>query len=925
MLRRVLPLLLLLSVAGLSEIADLAAQGPSFTFHTLAGRPTRGSSDGSGSAAAFNNPQGIAIASTGPTGVATDSSGNVYVADRGNNLIRRITPAGVTTTVTAQNTIADYADGTAAASRFTAPYALAFDAAGNLYVSDGGNHAIRVGLVAATVPAFTTQPSSTSVNAGANATFTVAVTGTLTPTIRWQVSTNGGTSWSNLSDAAPHSSTTTTTLTITAATGSLSTYRYRAVATNQSGSTTSNAATLTVNFMSATPTSLRFGARKAGSAGAITAVTPPQTVTVIFSGTSTTWTATSNQTWAVVGNGTGSGNGQFTVSIANPSNVIGASTSLSATITITPGSGTLAAVAVPVVLTIDQTGSSTQAPIGQVDTPAQGATGIAGAIAVNGWVIDHIGVRSVKVYCNCIATEPQVNCQTGIVDGTAVVYVGNGSVVAGARPDVEAAFPAYPTANAAGWGIQILTNMLPRMQGTFAANGGVGPISFYAVATDIEGNRTLLSRACTDTVRVPTSITMDNDAIAKPFGTIDTPAEGATVSGFFANFGWALTPDSNTTADGTDIVIPTNGSTMFVFIDGVPVAPIAYSQCRGNVGNPVPAGVYCNDDISNIFGAPTPQAALTTRTSNATRHRNLDAQLGAIGAYVINTTTLSSGLHTLAWSVTDSAGRVEGIGSRFFSVLNSSDAAIDVAQAAQSRGPASRLASLRVGTTAIQGRSGFDVTAPYLPVEAEADGVRRVTISETGRLELSLGAMTQGFLSANGTLRDLPPGSQLNAETGVFTWAPGPGYLGTYRLVFVGGDEQIQVDVTIRTPTPTAAGESEIRMHLDQVRSAGFAVPSALPALSTPHLARQVHVTVAGWAFDPQAFTGSGIGAVHVWARRLDVPGAAAAFVGEATLSNPGFSLTASLPPGVYELTAYAWNWRTGRWEDARSVVVPLR
>jgi len=139
---------------------------------------------------------------------------------------------------------------------------------------------------------------------------------------------------------------------------------------------------------------------------------------------------------------------------------------------------------------------------------------VQGAIAVPGWVLDDIGIASVNVYRNCIPTEPQVNCQTGVVDGTAVVYVGAGSVVAGARPDVEAGFPTYAATNTAGWGIQIRTNMLPRMQGSFAANGGQGPISFYAVATDIEGNRTLLSRAYTNTVRVPTSHTMDDGAMA---------------------------------------------------------------------------------------------------------------------------------------------------------------------------------------------------------------------------------------------------------------------------------------------------------------------------------------------------------------------------------------------------------------------------
>jgi hypothetical protein len=856
----------------------------------------QGYQDATGTSAAFN----------GPTGVAVDSAGNVYVADRGNNLIRRVTPAGVTTTVNAANTTGNYADGASASARFMQPYALAFDAAGNLYVSDGGNHAIRVGMLSATTPTITTHPSSSTVNSGVNATFTVAATGNLAPSVRWQVSTNAGTTWTDLSNTAPHSGVTTTTLTV-AATVTQNNYRYRAIATNQSGSTASNPATLTVNYMTASPTALRFGAIKAGASGAITAVTPPQAVTVLFNGISSTWTASSNQPWAVVSGGSGNGNGRFTVSIANPSNVLGGSTSVSATITITQSS--LASVTVPVTLGIDVGGASTQAPIGQMDTPAQNATGVQGAIAVTGWVLDDLGIASVKVYRNCLPAEPQANCQSGIVAGTNVVYVGDGQVVAGARPDVEAAFPTYAATNTAGWGIQVLTNMLPRTTGTFAPNGGQGQLTLYAVATDIEGNSTLLSRAYTDTVRTPTSITMDNDNIAKPFGTIDTPAEGSTVSGSIANFGWAITPDSNTTAETGDILIPTNGSTMFVFIDGVPVAPVAYNQCRGNVGNPVPAGVYCNDDISNIFGAATPQAALTTRTANATRYRNLDAQRAAIGAYIIDTSGLASGLHSLAWSVTDSANRTEGIGSRYFYVLNSADEtpgdrASVAARAVQSRGAVSDLATIAVGSTVL-GRSGFDLTAPLLPVEADAAGVRQVRIADNGRLELRLTDVDAGYLVANGSLRDLPAGSHLDATAGVFTWAPGPGFLGTYRLTFVGSNGQTVVDVTIAPDTATAPDVSEIRMSLDPVRSTPF--------------------EVRGTAFDPQAFTGSGIYAVHVWARRLDVPNASAAFVGAATITGRQYRLATPLPNGVYEVTVYAWNGRTGRWEDARSQVVSIR
>ena len=89
-------------------------------------------------------------------------------------------------------------------------------------------------------PQVTTQPANQTVTAGATATFTAAATGSPTPTVQWQVSTDGGTSYSNIAGA------TTGTLSLTAVTTAQNDNRYRAVFTNGAGSATSNAATLTV-------------------------------------------------------------------------------------------------------------------------------------------------------------------------------------------------------------------------------------------------------------------------------------------------------------------------------------------------------------------------------------------------------------------------------------------------------------------------------------------------------------------------------------------------------------------------------------------------------------------------------------------------------------------------------------------------------
>jgi hypothetical protein len=90
-------------------------------------------------------------------------------------------------------------------------------------------------------PTITESPSNQTVVTGNTATFTAAATGDPTPTVQWQVSTNGGTSWSNVSGA------TNTTYSFTAASGDNGN-QYRAVFTNSAGSATSSAATLTVNY-----------------------------------------------------------------------------------------------------------------------------------------------------------------------------------------------------------------------------------------------------------------------------------------------------------------------------------------------------------------------------------------------------------------------------------------------------------------------------------------------------------------------------------------------------------------------------------------------------------------------------------------------------------------------------------------------------
>jgi prepilin-type N-terminal cleavage/methylation domain-containing protein len=111
---------------------DIRKITPAAVVTTLAGSGAAGYADGTGIRAIFNNP----------TGVAVDSSGTVYVADSGNNRIRKITPAGVVTTL-AGSGAAGYADGTGTSAIFNKPYGIAVDASGALYVTDFNNYRVR--------------------------------------------------------------------------------------------------------------------------------------------------------------------------------------------------------------------------------------------------------------------------------------------------------------------------------------------------------------------------------------------------------------------------------------------------------------------------------------------------------------------------------------------------------------------------------------------------------------------------------------------------------------------------------------------------------------------------------------------------------------------------------------------------------------
>ena len=336
--------------------------------------------------------------------------------------------------------------------------------------------------------------------------------------------------------------------------------------------------------------SLDIGATATGAAR-----TPAQTVRVSGQpGETPAWSITSAPAYLDV---TPSPDGRtFSVALKAGSYAPGTSTGA---IVVTPSEPGYAPATLTVTLRVTLPGA-TAAPGGVVDLPANDAL-VAGEVAVTGWAVDDIGLARVSVYRRPVPPEADL------------VFIGDATFVPNARPDVQGAFPGTPQNDQAGWGYMLLSNMLP--------NGGNGTFTLVIRAEDVEGHTAIIGER---------RIVGRNSQATVPFGTIDTPRQGETVSGRqYINFGWALTPGA--------FMIPPDGSTITVLIDNIAVGHPTYGFARADIDSLFPG--YSNSG-------------------------------GAVGFYIIDTTALTNGVHTIAWIVRDNGNRIQGIGSRFFTVAN---------------------------------------------------------------------------------------------------------------------------------------------------------------------------------------------------------------------------------------------------------------
>jgi len=534
--------------------------------------------------------------------------------------------------------------------------------------------------------------------------------------------------------------------------------------------------------ISSSRTSLNYGASTGGHRGGASAgpaagfQTASQQVVISNAGIGTlTWQASSSASWLWCSPPSGTGTANLTVSI-DPAGL--APGTYTGRITITSNAPNSPQV-ITVTLTVYGAGLSA-VPFGEFATPVEGSL-VCSSIPVTGWVLDDLGVNAggLKIYRDPVAGDPD-----GAIGPNGLVYVGDGLFVEGARPDVEESYPSFPLNYRAGWGYMLLTNFLP--------NQGNGTFKLHAIATDAEGNAVTLGTK---------TITCDNVHAVKPFGAIDTPAQGGAAEGkSFINFGWALTPLPN--------MIPKDGSTLDVYVDGVNLGHPTYDQFRSDVAALFPG--YKNSD-------------------------------GAVGFRYIDTTAYANGVHTIHWIAADDAGNVDGIGSRYFTINNtalktptaSMPSPFFLMKVLAGSGGSSALLelgdvlALPVSFSPLSVKRGFHKAAPAEIFEPGKDGSYRIDIKEVELLTISLnpdraegdpppsppfrkggdeskslrenagnepeaigkkggdGNEYAGSMVVAGELRPLPIGSTLDALSGMFSWMPGPGFLGSYNLVFV--------------------------------------------------------------------------------------------------------------------------------------------
>ena len=606
-------------------------------------------------------------------------------------------------------------------------YGMALDPCGYVYMVGGGNDVYIAKLISTPIvpPGLTTSAVSSVTRTSASCGGNITDDGGVPVTARgvcWGTSRRPTTSGSHTTDGIGTGIFTSSLTGLTPGT----TYYVRAYATNLAGTAYGNEVKFTTTLpepphIQLNRTRLNFGAVSGGTR------TGSQAFSIGNSGGgSLKWTISTTGTWIKASPLNGTANLMVTVSVDTTGLTPGR---YSCIISITDPNADNSPAVVEVYLEVK---SRTQdlPPFGTFETPRSGAV-VYSSIPVTGWVLDDVEVKHVKIYRNPVPGQEK-----------GLIYIGDGVFVEGARPDVEQAYPQYPFNYKAGWGYMMLTNFLP--------NQGNGTFVITATAVDSSDKQVTLGTK---------TIIVDNANAVKPFGAIDTPTQGGNAAGSqFINWGWVLTPQPN--------LIPTDGSTIRVYVDGVKLGSPTYNIFRA--------------DIANLFP--------TYANSN-----------GAAGYFYLDTTSFDNGVHTIQWTATDNAGNTDGIGSRYFTIQNTPALASNKSSAVENHhiNMFPVVPSSHWHNKSIYLEKGYNENEKPQAIYPGKNGIIHIEIKELERFEIHFPGEIFNF-------SPLPIGSFLDTRRGKFYWQPGVGFIGEYRFAFIervptGKSKMRNISVTIHS------------------------------------------------------------------------------------------------------------------------------
>lgn len=153
-------------------------------------------------------------------------------------------------------------------------------------------------------------------------------------------------------------------------------------------------------------------------------------------------------------------------------------------------------------------------PFGEWDKPREFHMSYKGCFPFSGWALDKIGIESVKIFRSRASFDYPSSPEE--------IYIGNAFFVEGARADVEELYPYYPQSSRAGWGYDLISDILP----------GDCLYTFLVRARSMSGAEVDLGRR---------TIHIDNGSSLSPFGDIRVPSPDEKISSSFYHVsGWAL-------------------------------------------------------------------------------------------------------------------------------------------------------------------------------------------------------------------------------------------------------------------------------------------------------------------------------------------------------------------------------------------------